>query len=79
MEVVPHLTPGLGPLLFATLQFASVVPNCRMVPHAPGLIETANGFSAAPVIFRDGAYTVPTAPGLGMELVEPEVRMLAVA
>jgi D-galactarolactone cycloisomerase len=79
MEIVPHLTPALGPLLFATLQFAAAVPNCRLVPHTPGLVETANEFATAPVMFRDGQYMVPNAPGLGTELVEPEVRLVEVA
>jgi D-galactarolactone cycloisomerase len=79
MEVVPHLAPALGPLLFATLQFAAAVPNCRLVPHTPGAVETANEFSSAPVQFRDGEYMVPAAPGLGIELVEPEVRLVEVA
>jgi galactonate dehydratase len=79
MEVVPHVTPALGPLLFATLQFAAAIPNCPVVPHTPGLVETANEFSAAPVEFRDGEYLVPQAPGLGIELVEPEVRLVEVA
>jgi len=79
MEIVPHLTPALGPLLFATLQFAAAVPNCRMVPHTPGLVEMANEYSATAVTFHHGCYTVPTAPGLGIDLVEPEVRLVEVA
>jgi galactonate dehydratase len=79
MEVVPHLAPALGPLLFATLQFAAATPNCRMVPHTPGLVETAGEYSTSSVAFRNGHYTVPTAPGLGIELAEPEVRLVEVA
>ena len=51
MEVVPHLAPAISPLLFATLQFAAM-PNCRMVP---------------------------TAPGLGIDATEPELRLVEVA
>jgi galactonate dehydratase len=79
MEVVPHLAPALGPLLFATLQFAAATPNCRMVPHTPGLVETAGEYSTSPIAFRNGHYTVPTAPGLGIDLAEPEVRLVEVA
>jgi galactonate dehydratase len=79
MEVVPHLAPALGPLLFATLQFAAATPNCRMVPHRPGLLETAGEYSTSPVEFRNGHYTVPTAPGLGVDVAEPEVRLVEVA
>jgi len=79
MEVVPHLAPALGPLLFATLQFAAATPNCRMVPHTPGLVETAGEYSTTPVVFRNGHYTVPTAPGLGIDMAEPEVRLVEVA
>jgi galactonate dehydratase len=79
MEIVPHLAPALGPLLYATLQFAAATPNCRMVPHTPGLVETAGEYSTSPVAFRHGHYTVPTAPGLGIDLAEPEVRLVEVA
>jgi galactonate dehydratase len=79
MEVVPHLAPALGPLLFATLQFAAATPNCRMVPHTPGLLETAGEYCTSPVAFRNGHYTVPTAPGLGIDVAEPEVRLVEVA
>jgi galactonate dehydratase len=79
MEIAPRLSSALGPLLFATLQFAAAVPNCRFAPYAPGLVETANGFAATPVRFSQGCYAVPGGPGLGVELVEPEVRLVAVA
>ncbi len=79
VEIAPRLSSALGPLLFATLQFAAAVPNCRLAPYAPGLVETANGFAATPVRFRDGCYAVPEGPGLGVELIEPEVRLVAVA
>ena len=79
IEIAPRLSSALGPLLFATLQFAAAVPNCRFAPYAPGLVETANGFAAAPVRFGEGCYTVPAGPGLGVELREPEVRLVAVA
>jgi galactonate dehydratase len=79
MEIAPRLSSALGPLLFATLQFAAAVPNCRFAPYAPGLLETANGFAAAPVRFHAGCYSVPAGPGLGVELMEPEVRHVAVA
>jgi galactonate dehydratase len=79
MEVSPHLTPALGPLLYATLHFAAAAPNCRLMPLTPGLVETANEFSRTPLIFRDGCYAVPQAPGLGIDLVEPEISLLEVA
>ena len=79
MEVSPHLTPALGPLLYATLHFAAAAPNCRLMPHTPGLVETANEFSRTPLIFKQGRYVVPQTPGLGIELVEPEISLLEVA
>ncbi len=77
--VVPHLTPALGPLLYAGLQFAAAVPNCRLMPYSPALVETANAFCAGPVMFREGRYAAPLAPGLGMDIIEPEVRHVSVA
>ncbi|MBZ5584325.1 MAG: mandelate racemase/muconate lactonizing enzyme family protein [Acidobacteriia bacterium] len=77
--IVPHLTPALGPLLYATLQFAAAVANCLLVPYSPALVETADKYCVEPVAFRKGRYAAPLAPGLGMSLVEPEVRLVAVA
>jgi len=79
MEVSPHLAPALGPLLYATLHFAAAAPNCRLMPHTPGLVETANQFSRTPLLFRGGRYAVPQAPGLGLDLAEPELSLLEVA
>jgi D-galactarolactone cycloisomerase len=79
MEVVPHLTPAVGPLLFATLQVAAAIPNCRFVPHTPELVETPGGFTQEPAAFANGRYQVPQAPGLGVVLNEAEVRQMAPA
>jgi len=77
MEIVPHLTAALGPLLLATLQFAAAVPNCRYTPYSSRMLGTVNAFAVEPVGFADGRYRVPAGPGLGVDLVEPEVRQLA--
>ncbi len=77
LEIVPHLTAALGPLLLATLQFAAAVPNCRFTPYSTGMMQTANAFTAEPVGFANGRYAVPAGPGLGSELAELEVRQLA--
>jgi D-galactarolactone cycloisomerase len=77
LEIVPHLTAALGPLLLATLQFAAAVPNCRFTPYSTRLLETVNAFAAEPVGFANARYNVPAGPGLGVELAEPEVRQLA--
>jgi len=79
MEIAPRLSSALGPLLFATLQVRGGGPNCRFAPYAPGLVETANGFAATPVRFSQGCYARTRGAGLGVELVEPEVRLVAVA
>jgi L-alanine-DL-glutamate epimerase-like enolase superfamily enzyme len=42
-------------------------------------LETAGEYSTSPVEFRNGHYTVPTAPGLGVDVAEPEVRLVEVA
>ena len=77
--MAPHLARTIGPLLFATLQFAAATPNCRMVPHTPGLMGTAGEYSTSPVAFRSGHYTAPTAPGLAIDVAEPELRLVEVA
>jgi galactonate dehydratase len=78
VRVAPHLAPSVGPLLYATLQFAAAVPNCDLAPYAPSLVEIANTYSAQPLAFREGRYVAPCAPGLGIDLDEPELRRLQV-
>jgi len=59
-----HLSGGLG---YATmLQFASWLPNPAPFQEYKGDIEKTGGWFDPPIRLKNGALTVPTAPGLGM-------------
>jgi L-alanine-DL-glutamate epimerase-like enolase superfamily enzyme len=59
-----HLSGGLG--YASMLQFASSLPNAAPFQEYKGDIEKTGGWFDPPITLRNGALTVPTAPGLGM-------------
>lgn len=59
-----HLSGGLG--YASMLQFASSLPNPAPFQEHKGDIEKTGGWFDPPIRLRNGALTVPTAPGLGM-------------
>ena len=59
-----HLSGGLG--YASMLQFASWLPNPAPFQEYKGDIEKTGGWFDPPIRLRNGALTVPTAPGLGM-------------
>lgn len=66
-EIVPHLSIAMGPQIAAAVHFAAATANCHLCEFNPTVLETANAFLAEPLVVADGAYRVPTAPGLGIE------------
>jgi D-galactarolactone cycloisomerase len=65
-EVVPHLSIAMGPQIAAALHFAAAAETCRLCEFNPHVLDTANRFLAEPLVCEDGAYRVPTRPGLGI-------------
>jgi len=59
-----HLSGGLG--YASMLQFASWLPNPAPFQEYKGDIEKTGGWFDPPITLKNGALTVPTAPGLGM-------------
>ncbi|MDZ4799782.1 MAG: mandelate racemase/muconate lactonizing enzyme family protein [Bryobacteraceae bacterium] len=68
-RVAPHLSIAMGPQIAAAIHFAAATPGCELLEFNPNVLETANAYLASPLVMRDGAWVVPTAPGLGVEPV----------
>ncbi len=78
-DTVPHVSIAMGPQVAAALHFAAAVEKCPLVEYNPRVLEIANRFLLNPIELAGGAYSVPTAPGLGAEVIEEEVRRFAIA
>ena len=66
-RVVPHLSIAMGPQVAAAIQVAAAASNCDLCEYNPNVLATANAFLATPLECTGGLYTVPTAPGIGIE------------
>ena len=84
IETHPHACNGaLG--LAATLQVLGAIPDPNRLPADAPLLEHDFGpnpartdLLATPLEFRDGWFTIPAGPGLGVEVDEDFVRREAV-
>jgi galactonate dehydratase len=73
MGVAPH-TP-LGPISgAAALHFAVATPNFVIQEEARGMVDWYDEVVRHPIVLENGHWTVPTAPGLGVELDEAAAR-----
>lgn len=64
IHVTLHISGGLG--YSQMVHFASCTPNMgRFQEYEGGVRETGSWFEP-PIVFKDGALTVPTAPGFGI-------------
>jgi L-alanine-DL-glutamate epimerase-like enolase superfamily enzyme len=76
--IIPHNTrPTLGTA--ASLQFLASIPNMGPFMEFPDLDEFTDllALMKTPIEYRDGYLTVPTAPGLGIEVDAEAVRSAA--
>lgn len=73
--VVVRVGESLGPQLAAALQFAALAPD-RRVEYNPRRLKRANAVLSTAIQWEKGKYKVPTAPGLGIQLDEPEVHLM---
>ncbi|WP_328696299.1 mandelate racemase/muconate lactonizing enzyme family protein [Streptomyces sp. NBC_00342] len=78
VDIAPHGV-GSGVSLAAALQLCAATPNLRTYEYnrLPNPIREA--ILVNPPEFRDGALTVPTGPGLGIELDEAVVDRYTIA
>jgi L-alanine-DL-glutamate epimerase-like enolase superfamily enzyme len=70
MLITPHLSSGLG--YSQLVHFASCTPNIGPYMEFKGDVRQTGGWFDPPIVFHDGALSVPTAPGFGM-VAAPEL------
>jgi L-alanine-DL-glutamate epimerase-like enolase superfamily enzyme len=75
--VVVRVGESLGPQLAAALQFAALAPD-RRVEYNPGRLKRTNGVLSTAIQWEKGKYKVPSAPGLGVQMDEPEIHLMEV-
>ncbi|HYZ86022.1 MAG TPA: mandelate racemase/muconate lactonizing enzyme family protein [Bryobacteraceae bacterium] len=73
-QVVPHLSIALGPQIAAAIHFAAAVPHCHILEFNPNVLAVANRYLCRPLTVTGSSYIVPEGPGLGIEMLEDDLR-----
>ena len=76
IEVIPHATIGAGIFLAASLQASSVLATTTCHEFQHSIFEPNRRLLAGGMECAQGAYTVPSGPGLGVELSEEAIGLL---
>lgn len=66
----PHLSAGLGVCIAAAIHVSAAMPNLYRLEHSPASFARGNTLLRRPLEMRDGAYVLPSGPGLGVEVME---------
>jgi L-alanine-DL-glutamate epimerase-like enolase superfamily enzyme len=74
IPIAPHLSVGLGICTAATLHLSAAIPNFHILEYQPTVLAAANKLLKEPIICEQGAYELPEAPGLGVELDEERLE-----
>lgn len=74
IPVAPHLSVGLGVCIAASIHAAAAIPNLYLLEYQPPVFELANTLLVEPLVCQDGAYQIPTGPGLGVTIDEAKLR-----
>jgi galactonate dehydratase len=72
--VVPHVSIALGPQIAAAIHYAAALDLCPLLEFNPSVLAVANQFLETPLELAAAHYVVPSAPGLGAEVREAEIR-----
>lgn len=70
VPVIPHLGPALGVYLAASIHAAACIPDLPFMEFQPSIFDKANSILKSPIHCSAGHLTVPTGPGLGIEVDE---------
>jgi galactonate dehydratase len=73
VAVSPHNYNSTSIGLAATVQVSACIPNFLITEYFLNFGETAAEIAAQPLQVEDSYITLPTAPGLGVDLVEDEL------
>ncbi len=68
VPVALHLGVGLGVYIAAGVQVASATRNLLTMEFQPGQLAVGNSLLVTPIVCESGAYTVPSGPGLGVDV-----------
>lgn len=77
VTVAPHHSTGLAVALAAGLHVSAATENLTAFEYQPTSIDVAQRVLRQPVAIRAGAITLPTGPGLGVDVDEEAVRELS--
>ena len=67
VSCAPHLSAGLGVCIAAAIHASAAMPNLYRLEHSPASFARGNALLRSPLEMRDGAYVLPSGPGLGVE------------
>lgn len=76
LHIAPHSTIGCGVFLAASLQVSASLRNLRWHEHQHSLFQSSLRGLDGDLTFADGAYVLPSGPGLG---VAPTAEVLQAA
>jgi D-galactarolactone cycloisomerase len=72
VPVAPHHSTGLGVAIAAGLHVAAALEDVPFFEYQPTTVEVANRVLRTPLTVDAGSMTLPSGPGLGVE-VDPDV------
>lgn len=76
VRVMPHASIGIGIFQAASLQVSAALTNCPMHEYQHSIFDRYLPLLDTTMSCQAGAFTVPTSPGLGVE-VQPEALKYA--
>ncbi|MCZ6888950.1 MAG: mandelate racemase/muconate lactonizing enzyme family protein [Gammaproteobacteria bacterium] len=74
VAVSPHNYNSTTVGLAATLQVSAAMPNFLITEYFVNFEEIGNAIAVSPFEVRDGYIDLPTAPGLGIDLIDAALR-----
>ncbi len=74
IPICPHVSIAFGPQIAAAIHVSAALPNVDCCEYNPSVFEASNRFLAEPLRFASASYVLPEAPGLGVEVLERDLR-----
>ena len=72
IDITLHISGGLG--YSQMVQFVSCMPNMGRFQEYEGGVRETGGWFDPPIVFKDGALTVPTGPGFGIAVAHELIK-----
>jgi galactonate dehydratase len=76
LEMIPHATIGIGIFMAASLHASSALQAVTCHEYQHSIFEPNRRLLAGDMDCREGFYTLPTGPGLGVEPSEEALSLL---